>query len=41
MRVAVRSDEAPLALLDAADYQVDGPPGLASLLVGLADIVAR
>ena len=36
LRVAVRSDEAPPALLDAADHQVDGPAGLAALLAGIA-----
>jgi trehalose 6-phosphate phosphatase len=39
LRVGVRSGEAPPALLEAADYQVDGPPGLAALLVGIADTV--
>ena len=37
VRVAVRSDEAPPALLEAADHQVDGPPGLAALLARIAD----
>lgn len=37
VRVAVRSEEVPAALLEAADYQVDGPPGLAALLARLAD----
>ena len=36
VRVAVRSDEAPAALLEAADHQVDGPPGLAALLARIA-----
>jgi trehalose 6-phosphate phosphatase len=39
VRVAVRSDEAPAALLEAADYRVDGPPGLAELLARLAGLV--
>jgi len=37
VRVAVRSDEAPPALLEAADHQVDGPAGLAALLTRIAD----
>src|SRR5207244_9073750 len=37
VRVAVRSEEAPPALLEAADYQVDGPAGLAVLLARIAD----
>jgi trehalose 6-phosphate phosphatase len=37
VRVAVRSDEAPPALLEAADHQVDGPAGLAALLARIAD----
>ncbi|HMC81311.1 MAG TPA: trehalose-phosphatase, partial [Acidimicrobiia bacterium] len=37
VRVAVRSEEAPAALLEAADHQVDGPPGLAALLARIAD----
>jgi trehalose 6-phosphate phosphatase len=37
VRVAVRSEEAPAALLEAADYQVDGPAGLAALLARIAD----
>ncbi len=41
VRVAVRSGEAPPALLEAADYQVDGPAGLAALLARIADSVAR
>jgi trehalose 6-phosphate phosphatase len=32
LRVAVRSAEAPPALLAAADLVVDGPPGLLDLL---------
>jgi trehalose 6-phosphate phosphatase len=32
LRVAVRSDEAPAELLDAADLVVDGPPGARELL---------
>jgi trehalose 6-phosphate phosphatase len=40
VRVAVRSDEAPPALLEAADYQVDGPAGMAALLRRIADSVA-
>ena len=36
VRVAVRSDEAPPELLEAADHQVDGPAGLAALLTRLA-----
>jgi trehalose-phosphatase len=39
VRVAVRSDEAPAALLEAADYEVDGPAGLAALLMRLAGMV--
>jgi trehalose 6-phosphate phosphatase len=39
VRVAVRSDEAPVALLEAADHQVDGPAGLAALLGRLAGLV--
>lgn len=41
VRIAVRSDEAPPALLDAADHLVDGPPGVAALLTRLADTVGR
>jgi trehalose 6-phosphate phosphatase len=41
VRVAVRSAEAPPALLDAADHQVDGPAGLAALLNVLATTVLR
>ena len=41
LRVAVRSDEAPAALLDAADYQVDGPAGLAVVLNRIADAVSN
>jgi len=37
VRVAVRSDEAPPALLETADHQVDGPAGLAALLVRIAE----
>ena len=37
VRVAVRSEEAPPALLEAADYQVDDPAGLAALLARLAE----
>jgi trehalose 6-phosphate phosphatase len=37
VRVAVRSEEAPSDLLEAADYQVDGPAGLVALLARLAD----
>jgi trehalose 6-phosphate phosphatase len=37
VRVAVRSGEAPAALLEAADHQVDGPAGLAALLARIAD----
>lgn len=40
LRVAVRSPEAPAALLERADYQVDGPPGLAALLDRLAGAVS-
>jgi trehalose 6-phosphate phosphatase len=36
VRVAVRSSEAPLDLLDAADLVVEGPDGLAALLRALA-----
>jgi trehalose-phosphatase len=36
VRVAVRSEEAPAALLEAADHQVDGPAGLAALLARIA-----
>ena len=32
LRVAVRSDEAPAELLDAADLVVDGPEGVRDLL---------
>jgi trehalose 6-phosphate phosphatase len=39
LRIAVRSPEAPDRLLDEADYQVDGPAGLAALLTRLADAV--
>jgi trehalose 6-phosphate phosphatase len=39
MRIAVRSEEAPPVLLEAADYQVDGPSGLAALLGALADTI--
>jgi len=39
--VAVRSDEAPPALLEAADHQVDGPPGLVALLDRLAGPPSR
>ena len=35
LRIAVRSPEAPAALLEQADYRVDGPPGLVDLLRGL------
>jgi trehalose 6-phosphate phosphatase len=41
VRVAVRSEEAPPVLLEAADYQVDGPAGLAALLGRLADTILR
>jgi trehalose 6-phosphate phosphatase len=37
VRVAVRSEEAPPALLEVADHQVDGPAGLAALLARIAD----
>lgn len=40
VRVAVRSEEAPSALLEEADYQVDGPAGLVALLTRLADTVS-
>jgi trehalose 6-phosphate phosphatase len=40
LRVAVRSPEAPAGLLDRADYQVDGPEGLAALLWRLVDSLA-
>lgn len=36
VRVAVRSAEAPPELLDAADLQVEGPPGVLELLAELA-----
>lgn len=39
LRVAVRSPEAPPGLLERADYQVDGPAGLAALLDHLAALV--
>lgn len=39
LRVAVTSPEAPRALLERADHQVDGPPGLLALLERLADLV--
>lgn len=35
LRVAVRSDESPAELLDAADLVVDGPPGVLELLRAL------
>jgi trehalose 6-phosphate phosphatase len=35
VKVAVRSDETPAALVDAADVAVDGPEGLVALLRGL------
>jgi trehalose 6-phosphate phosphatase len=35
VKVAVRSDETPAALVDAADVVVDGPEGLVALLRGL------
>ena len=41
VRVAVRSDEAPPALLEAADHQVDGPAGLAALLTRMADAASE
>jgi trehalose 6-phosphate phosphatase len=41
VRVAVRSDEAPPALLEAADYQVDGPAGMAALLARMAEATSR
>jgi trehalose 6-phosphate phosphatase len=37
LRVGVRSSEAPPDLLEASDYQVDGPEGLVALLTRLAD----
>jgi trehalose 6-phosphate phosphatase len=39
LRVAVRSPEAPPELLERADYQVDGPAGLAGLLDRLAAVL--
>jgi trehalose 6-phosphate phosphatase len=39
LRVAVASPEAPPALLERADHQVDGPSGLLALLEQLADLV--
>lgn len=36
VRVAVRSDEAPVELLERADIVVDGPAGVLTLLKGLA-----
>jgi trehalose 6-phosphate phosphatase len=36
MKVAVRGDETPAALVEAADVTVDGPPGLVELLRELA-----
>ena len=41
VRVAVRSEEAPPALLEAADHQVDGPAGLAALLARMADALGE
>jgi trehalose 6-phosphate phosphatase len=41
LRIAVRSGEAPRALLDDADVVVDGPPGLAALLGDLAAALRR
>jgi trehalose 6-phosphate phosphatase len=35
VRIAVRSNEAPAALVERADVVVDGPPGLAALLAEL------
>ena len=35
--VAIRSSEAPAALLERADHHVDGPPGFLALLTALAD----
>jgi trehalose 6-phosphate phosphatase len=40
LRVAVRSSEAPPELLEQADYQVDGPLGLAALFDRLADMLS-
>jgi trehalose 6-phosphate phosphatase len=37
VRIAVRSDEAPEALLERADIAVDGPSGAVALLRELAD----
>jgi len=41
LRIAVRSGEAPAALLDEADLVVDGPPGLATLLREVAEALKR
>jgi trehalose 6-phosphate phosphatase len=41
LRVAVASPEAPPALLERADHQVDGPPALLALLERLAGLVER
>jgi trehalose 6-phosphate phosphatase len=40
LAVAVVGPEAPPAVVAAADVTVAGPPGLAELLVRLADVVA-
>jgi trehalose 6-phosphate phosphatase len=40
VRIAVRSNEAPLALLDAADLVVDGPEGARELLSELVEGVS-
>jgi len=39
-RIAVRSAEAPRALLERADVVVDGPTGLAALLTQLAEEIS-
>jgi trehalose 6-phosphate phosphatase len=41
VRVAVRSDEVPAALVDRADVVVDGPAGLAALLAQLGASLRR
>lgn len=37
VKVAVRGDETPVALMEAADLVVEGPPGLVELLRGLGE----
>ncbi len=38
VRVAVRSEESPPELIERADVVVDGPPGVQSLLLALAEV---